>query len=115
MRIHHVAFRTADLGRLQAFYVEVLGLPISSRGGTGGRSVWLELGDAVLMLERAEDSEPAIPAETRELLAFAVEDLETWRGRIERAGVRIEAETANTLYFRDPDGRRLAVSVYRLC
>jgi hypothetical protein len=42
-----------------------------------------------------------------ELLAFAVDDKEAWRARVE-----VEAETADTLYFRDPDGRRLAVSSY---
>jgi catechol 2,3-dioxygenase-like lactoylglutathione lyase family enzyme len=108
VRIHHVALRTADLGRLERFYVEVLGFRVARRDDARG-SVWLDAGGAVLMLERADAGEPTVPAGTRELLAFAVEDKELWRGR-----VAVEAETAHTLYFRDPDGRRVALSSYPL-
>jgi catechol 2,3-dioxygenase-like lactoylglutathione lyase family enzyme len=108
MRIHHVAMRTADIARLERFYVETLGLRVVRRDAARG-SVWLDAAGAVLMLERAGPDEPAIPAGTRELVAFGVEDKEVWRAR-----VAVEAETAHTLYFRDPDGRRLAVSSYPL-
>ena len=104
MRVHHVAFRTTDLPRLERYYVEVLGFTVVSRDDARG-SVWLDAEGAVLMLERAEPGEPGIAEGTLELVAFAVEDKESWRGR-----VAIEAETRHTLYFRDPDGRRLAVS-----
>lgn len=70
-------------------------------------SVWLDAGGAILMLERASGDEPSVPAGTLDLVAFAVEDKEAWRGR-----VAVEAETEHTLYFRDPDGRRVAVSSY---
>ena len=106
MRIHHVAFRTRDLERLAHFYAVVLALPVVRRDDARG-SVWLEAGGAMLMLERAAADEPDVPAGTRDLLAFAVEDKEAWRGR-----VAVEAETEHTLYFRDPDGRRVAVSSY---
>ena len=42
--LHHVALRCADLGRCEAFYREVLGLPVLRRWpdeGGGDRSVWL--------------------------------------------------------------------------
>ena len=67
------------------------------------------------MLEAAGPEEPPVAAQTRELLAFAAdgEDKERWRARLEAAGVAVEAETAHTLYFRDPDGRRVGVSSYR--
>jgi len=106
VQIHHVAFRTADLPRLERYYVEGLGFAVLCRDEARG-SVWLDAGGAVIMLERAEPGEPAIAAGSRELLAFAVDDKEAWRAR-----VAIEAETLHTLYFRDPDGRRLAVSSY---
>jgi catechol 2,3-dioxygenase-like lactoylglutathione lyase family enzyme len=108
VRIHHVAFRTNDLSRLEQFYRDVLGFTVIRRDDARG-SVWLDAGGAVLMLERAEPGEPPIAPESRELLAFAVDDQEPWRAR-----VTLEAETAHTLYFRDPDGRRLAVSSYPL-
>jgi catechol 2,3-dioxygenase-like lactoylglutathione lyase family enzyme len=108
VRIHHVAFRTHDLSRLERFYCDVLAFTVLRRDDARG-SVWLDAGGAVLMLERAEPGEPPAALASRELLAFAVDDKEPWRAR-----VAVEAETAHTLYFRDPDGRRLAVSSYPL-
>ncbi len=108
--------RTADLERLEQFYEGVLGfevlVPAASREG----SVWLDAGGAVLMLERGNEGEPGVAAGSMDLVAFAIgaDEKGVWRARIEGAGVRIEAETAYTLYFRDPDGRRLAVSSYPL-
>lgn len=96
--------RTANLPRLEGFYVGTLGLRIVRRDDARG-SVWLEAGTTVLMLERAAPGEPPVPEATRELVAFAVQDKEAWRARLV-----VEAETAHTLYFRDPDGRRVAVS-----
>lgn len=96
--------RTPDLARLEGFYAGTLGLPVLRRDGERG-SLWLDAGGTVLMLERAMPGEPPVPAGTLELVAFAVDDKEAWRPRVE-----IEAETAHTLYFRDPDGRRVAVS-----
>jgi len=106
VRIHHVALRTLDLPALERFYRDVLGFTEERRDDTRG-SVWLEAGGAVLMLERADAREPTVPPGSMELVAFAVDDKEAWRSRVE-----VEAETAHTLYFRDPDGRRLAVSSY---
>jgi catechol 2,3-dioxygenase-like lactoylglutathione lyase family enzyme len=106
VRIHHVALRSHDVARLGAFYEGALGLRVLQRDEARG-SVWLDAAGTVLMLEPADATEPVIPAGSQELLAFAVDDKEAWRGRI-----AVEAETAHTLYFRDPDGRRLAVSSY---
>ncbi len=105
--IHHLAFRTADLGRLERFYVDVLGLVVSRRSE---RSVWLDAGGTILMLERAESDEPAVPPGAMDLVAFAA-TAET-KERLATAGVPIEGRTAYSLYFRDPDGRRLGISSY---
>jgi catechol 2,3-dioxygenase-like lactoylglutathione lyase family enzyme len=106
VRIHHVALRTNDVERLEHFYARVLGLGVMRRDDARG-SVWLDASGTVLMIERADPGEPLAAQGTKELLAFAVEDKEAWRGR-----VTVEAETQHTLYFRDPDGRRVAVSDY---
>ncbi len=47
-----------------------------------------------------------------ELVAFAIDDLPSWRRKLAEAGVVIEAETVHTLYVRDPDGRRVGLSTY---
>ena len=71
MRIHHIAMRTRQLARLEAFYTQVLGLGVVQRDTS--RSVWLRAGDAILMLETAEANEPhAIAAGSMELVAFHV-------------------------------------------
>ncbi len=112
MRVHHVAFRTADLPRLEAFYRDVLRLPILRRHAS--RSVWLKAGETILMLEVRAEREPPLAPGTGELVAFAIEagEARAFEQRLEAASVAIEARTASTLYFRDPDGRRIALSAY---
>jgi glyoxylase I family protein len=106
VRIHHVALRSRDVPALEAFYAGVLGLPVVRRDAARG-TVWLDAEGTVVMLEPAAEGEPAVADGTMELVAFAVADLEPWRAR-----VAVESATARTLYFRDPDGRRVAVSTY---
>jgi catechol 2,3-dioxygenase-like lactoylglutathione lyase family enzyme len=112
MRVHHIALRTRDLDKLEKFYAGVLGLAVTQRHGT--RSVWLDAAGTVMMLEHAEEDEPSIAEGSLELVAFATDEMA--RANIERllgeASVPIEARTEHTLYFRDPDGRRVAVSTY---
>ena len=106
MRIHHLALRTDDLAGLERFYAGTLGLAITRRGPS---SLWLDAGGTILMLEQRDPSEPKVDAETKELLCFAIgpEEHERFAATIE-----IEASTDYTLYFRDPDGRRVGVSSY---
>lgn len=112
MRVHHLAFRTADVGRLERFYVEVLGLRVERRNGE--RSAWLAMDGAILMLERKEPEEPGVPAGSLELVAFAVapEEHAFYIERFASLGIEVEGRTAFTTYVRDPDGRRIALSSY---
>jgi hypothetical protein len=75
-------------------------------------SIWLDASGTVVMIERAESSEPPVPRGSMELIAFVVDDLSSWRRNLAAAGVAIEAETPHTLYVRDPDGRRVGLSTY---
>lgn len=112
MRLHHLAFRTADLARAERFYVDVLGLPVLRR--TDDRSVWLDAAGTILMLERRDAAEPAVPTATKELVCFAIAPHEraALAARLHDAGATVEERTAYTLYFRDPDGRRIGVSSF---
>jgi catechol-2,3-dioxygenase len=111
--LHHLALRTRELERLEEFYVGVLMLRVLRRDGPRG-SVWLGAGSVVLMLERASVEEPAVPAGSLDLVAFTASDtpLASWRAHLESAGVAVEGATEHTLYFRDPDGRRIGVSTF---
>jgi catechol-2,3-dioxygenase len=96
------------------FYRAALGLTVARE--QPGYSVWLALGGAVLMIEQKDAHEPDVPPGSRELVAFAMrpEERDAMRETLRAMGVAVEAETAHTLYFRDPDGRRVAVSSYPL-
>jgi catechol 2,3-dioxygenase-like lactoylglutathione lyase family enzyme len=112
--VHHIAFRTSEIDRLCSFYERWLGLAIVR--DERPRSVWLSVGEAcVLMIEGKAGDEPNIDPKSLELIAFHVMPEELTR--IERAlsdeGL-LEGRTAFTLYFRDPDGRRVGVSTYPL-
>jgi glyoxylase I family protein len=112
MRIHHLAFRTGDLARLERFYVGALGLAVVRRQEP--RSIWLDAGGSLVMLEARDADEPAHPTESKELVAFAIapDARPLVSGRLTRAGVTVEASTEFTLYVRDPDGRRIGLSSY---
>jgi catechol-2,3-dioxygenase len=112
VRLHHLAFRTHDLARLENFYVSVVGLAVVERHTP--RSVWLRAGETLLMLETATPDEPEYPRESLDLVAFALPSdarADTLK-RFAQHGVAVEASTAFTLYVRDPDGRRIGLSSY---
>ena len=107
VKVHHIALRTNRRRALERFYGETLGLPTIQKTT---RSTWLDAGGTIVMIEKRGRGEPAIPKGSLELLAFAV----TKRAHAAlRKKLAIEASTEFTSYFRDPDGRRVAVSHYR--
>ena len=118
--IHHVAILVDDLARAESFYAGILGLPVEKRwpddaGGT--RSVWLGLGaGGRLMLERAApgDLRRAPMGAGWHLLALSIrrEDRDATEAALVAAGIAIESRSENSLYFRDPEGNRLALSHY---
>ncbi len=112
MRIHHVAFRTGDLAKLEAFYVGALGLAVVRRNEA--RSTWLDAGGSIVMLELRDRGEAALAPCSKELVAFTIapDTRPLVLARLAAAGVAVEASTDFTLYVRDPDGRRIGLSSY---
>jgi catechol 2,3-dioxygenase-like lactoylglutathione lyase family enzyme len=110
VHIHHLALRVRDLGAAREFYCGLLGLQEMRRDDS--RSIWLRAGDAVLMLERTLRGKGP-DAGSGHVLALAAEDLALWEEKLTAAGVPIEDRTGETLFVRDPDGHRVALSVYR--
>jgi catechol 2,3-dioxygenase-like lactoylglutathione lyase family enzyme len=109
VRIHHLALRVRDLEASRSFYAGLLGLQELKRDGS--RSLWLRAGDAVLMLERSLRGKG--PGEgSGHVLALAAGDLERWEERLTAAGIPIDDRTPHTLFVRDPDGHRVALSVF---
>lgn len=114
MSLHHIALRSSDLRAAEAFWCSLFSLRVMRRDGE--RAVWLDLGGAVLMLERADDGEALPAAGGMDFFALRVDAAgrEGFRARCAALGVPIEHETAFTTYVRDPEGRRVGVSAYDL-
>ena len=112
MHLHHLALRTSDVDRLAAFYRYVLGLPVVHEAA---ERAWLDAGGVIVMVELRADGEPSISPGSMDLVAFRVTDEErrAMAQRLRSLGIAKDGETAHTLYFRDPDGRRVGVSSYR--
>ncbi|WP_434046597.1 MULTISPECIES: VOC family protein [Sorangium] len=120
LAVHHLAVVVRDLGRAEAFYAGVLGLPVVRRWADEAgapRSVWLELGGgAFLAVERAAADGPTradeAPGWHCVALGIAPAEREAWRCRLAARGVAIERESAYSMYARDPEGNLVALSHY---
>lgn len=117
--LHHVALRCCDLAACERFYREALGLPLLRRWpaeGGGDRSVWLSAGEGFLALERADRPVEEGPFEDApagwQVVALAIPrgEREAWEARLARAGVRLARRTPFSIFFRDPEGNRVALS-----
>jgi glyoxylase I family protein len=115
--VHHIALLVRDLLRVEAFYRDVLGLPVLRRwpaaDGKGERSVWLDSGGgSFLALERTTADERSREGPGWHFVALAIAGAEraTWERRLADAGVSVEHRTAFTLYVRDPEGNRVGLS-----
>ena len=118
-RLHHVALGARDLERVASFYRDHLGLrEVGRHQEPGGRlrSIWLDLGGPLLMIELT--GEP--PRQVRGvgagpfLLALVCQERErdTLELSLARSGFPVESRTDHTIYFRDPEGNRVAASSY---
>jgi len=104
-----------DLDQAEAFYRDVLGLPVI--GKEPGRHVFFRVGtSSVLLAFLAEatlkgDHLPAHGAKGpgHFALGIAADELDAWRQRLQTRGVGIEKEMdwprgGKSIYFRDPAG-----------
>jgi glyoxylase I family protein len=118
--LHHVALQVRALAPMVAFYREVLGLSLlAEHPGPNGapRSVWLGLPGAFLALETVTGPTVApagfrneVPGWFLVALRISATDRERVRAELARARVPVEHETEWTLYVRDPEGNRVALS-----
>lgn len=119
--LHHLALGTRDVARLARFYIDVLELPEVTRhlhpDGTL-RSVWLDLGGPLLMIEPTIEPSRLVVGVGAGLFLIAVtvsaEERPRFEARLEVSGTVIESRSEFTSYARDPDGNRIALSAYPL-
>lgn len=118
--IHEAALYVADLDRAERFWHE---LGLEQVGRSPHRHVFFRAGDDLLLIFDPRTTAVAggrVPPHGTigaGHVALSVPDrpaLETWRARLEAAGVSIETELdwptgGRSLYFRDPDGNSLEI------
>ena len=96
-RIHHAAIICADYARSKRFYTEVLGLAVIAENYRAERRSYkldLQLADGSQIELFSFPDAPARPSypEARGLrhLAFAVDDIDACKARLEQQGVAVE-------------------------
>lgn len=112
--VHHIALWGHDLRTLERFYIDVIGLaPEAEHTDDDGslRSIWLRADSTIVMLEHAE-ADAQRGAAGWQVVAFEIDasERETVRERLNDAGFPVRDETDYTLYTRDPEGNRVALS-----
>jgi len=119
--LHHLALGTRDVAQLSRFYTDVLQLREVTRhlhADGSLRSVWLDLGGPLLMIEPTAEPTRTVIGVGAGLFLIALSVSEEKRAafetRLELAGSRIESRSEFTSYARDPDGNRIAISTYPL-
>jgi glyoxylase I family protein len=117
---HHLAIQVRDVEKVTTFYRDVLGFPEMKRHHRPDgslRSVWVEVpGGGFLALEEVTGEPEPGPFRSERpglfLLAFRIARVGRARAveTLARAGVALEHETRWTVYVRDPEGNRVALS-----
>ena len=120
-RLHHVALGARDIERVAAFYRDLLGLrEVRRHHEPGGqlRSVWLDLDGPVLMIEHTGEPPRQVQGVGAGPFLLALTCRAQERDMLEqslvRSGFPVESRTDHTIYVRDPEGNRVAVSSYQL-
>ena len=125
MQLHHLALGATDVAALAGFYASVFGLEqVREHRRDDGtlRSIWLRLGEGLLMVESIEAGSPRepglrLPEPGWFLLAFATADEAESEAVCSAATARGASEshrTGFTRYLVDPEGNRVAVSHFPL-
>ncbi|MGD9913076.1 MAG: VOC family protein [Rhizobiaceae bacterium] len=124
------ALYVSDLGAAEAFYREVIGLPVIAK--VDGRHVFFRCGDGVLLLFNAEATRHQPPPDARlpvpphgasgeGHLCFAATaaEITAWKTRLEGQGIAIEADFewpggGRSIYLRDPSGNSIEFAEPRI-
>lgn len=121
LRILETCLYAADLPAAEAFYGDLLGLPLVD--SQPERFAFFRAGDQMLLIfnpAATRDENGPLPthgATGAGHLALAVDarDLEKWQRRLEQGGVAIErrvrwGDRGDSIYFRDPAGNSIELA-----
>jgi glyoxylase I family protein len=114
---HHLAIQVRDVEAVAAFYRDALGLSEMARHHRPDgslRSIWVALPEGgFLAVEQSTPVTGSAPADTGFTpLALRIrrEERAAWIAALSGRGVPVEHQTRWTIYFRDPEGNRVALS-----
>lgn len=119
--LHHIALGAQNIERLADFYqdffaLDALKIHYDDHGEL--RSIWLDLSPGILMLEKSAHTDAPLKdmalGKGPFLLAFTIDkkDKEKFLQKLTEQNLSLEGQTDFTLYFRDPEHNRIAVSTY---
>ena len=107
------------MASLARFYRDVLELPeVTRHAHPDGslRSVWLDLSGALLMIEWSAEPPRRVQGVGAGLFLIAIavarEEQPRFEAKLALAGAIVEARSEWSLFSRDPDGNRIALSAY---
>ena len=110
--VDHVVLHVSDVERSKKFYTEILGMTVY-REDQG--QVFLRVGRQGVALFEKPDNASLIAGQDLNHLAFntATGTSETLKAELERCGVAVSGRPGQDrcIYFRDPDGHRLQLTV----
>lgn len=120
--IHHIAIGTENPEELARFYRAIFGYEVILPPGEDRGSVWLRTGSGtILMFEKAHRIDERDPEAFHikqcgyHLIAFQIEKSETdeWLQKLKNLEISVEERSQYSIYFRDPEGNRIALSSYK--
>ncbi len=101
--LDHAGIRVGDLDRSRQFYEGLLGLEVAPRPDFGLPGIWYTLGASQLHLIQNQPSDATIDP-TAPHFAIVVEDLESVRDKLTKAGLEMLAVGSDVFWVKDPDG-----------
>lgn len=112
LQVHHaqITIPKGEDNKAREFYCEFLGLSeIEKPGSLRGRGgFWLELGGFQIHIGSEDDFDRT---KTKAHLAYQVENLEVWRDKLERRGIKtiegVKIPNFRRFEFRDPFDNRV--------
>lgn len=116
MRSHHIGVFTPNLERAEAFYTQVLGLPVVGRlEGEGMNIAFIDIGGTRLELIESKDRTSPPPPTFSGLghVALEVDDVDAVYRELVAKGVKFHIPPTDAghgirlAFFRDPDGLEL--------
>jgi predicted enzyme related to lactoylglutathione lyase len=92
--ISHVSYRVRDIGETVAFFTENLGFTMTRRwlAADGWEGAYIELGDVLLEVMKADESELPGPGMLDRKLGLAVPDLDAALAELKSKGVKVGIE-----------------------